>query len=237
MKIGICDDLPIVRKQIADGISRFATKRNISIEFIYFASGAEVLNSTKEIDILFLDIELGDLDGIFVMNKLIKMNTVWRIVFVSSHEEKVFDAFSLKTRGFIRKPATDKDIEHIMDALVQEYKKLKVFEFLIDNGNKKFVKADEIVYMSAESNYTKVITTKETFLVSGNIKSHEENMEKVDILRVHKSYLVNLAYIEKFGDEIKLLYMDIVIPVGRKFRVNSKEKYKEYIISMVRGDR
>lgn len=76
--------------------------------FYLFQSAEEVLYycenmKNKRIDILFLDIEMPGMDGICLKNKLVDSPLIWRILFTTYYREKVFDAFGLKTIGFLLK--------------------------------------------------------------------------------------------------------------------------------------
>lgn len=114
MLIGICDDKP-KEISIVEDICKKCLNGNSECSYIHFNSGREVLDYSKNkensrIDLLFLDIEMDEMDGIVVKNELMKNNMIWRIVFVTGVDQKEVDAFGLKVIGYIQKPATQERI-------------------------------------------------------------------------------------------------------------------------------
>ena len=103
MKIGICDDHKKERDIIFEYCERFFSKNEIEHTYVFFSKGEEILNYCNEqnerIDLLFLDIEMEGISGIEVKDKVVKVEQVWRIVFVSSHLESMRYSFGTKTIG------------------------------------------------------------------------------------------------------------------------------------------
>lgn len=237
MRIGICDDDKGVREKIESYCREYEKINGCSFQYSSYESGEEVLLQAKEgkedIDLLFLDIEMKGIDGIEVMKQIKNLSFVWRIVFVSSHEESVFDVFSIKTLGFVRKPFSYEDIAKWLQEAYKKYKEKVVVEFNM-NGEKKLVAAEDIIYLSGEKNYTTVVTTKERFIVYGNLKAWEEKMRKINIIRVHKSFLVSLMHIKGIKDSISLLNQTDLIPIGRKYKEQCKQLYTNYLFQAMK---
>ena len=109
MRIGICDDEKFARQEVRKLCELYFDENKIEHDYIEFESGEEVLDySVKQdnplIDLLFLDVEMEGVDGIRLKEQLLRQSMIERIVFVTSHKDKVFDAFGQKTIGFIPKP-------------------------------------------------------------------------------------------------------------------------------------
>jgi len=122
IRIGICDDDKMQREVMKQMCEKFFETAGIPFEAVTFTSGEEVASySQHHLLLLFLDIEMEGMDGIALMKYVEKMETVWRIVFVSGHEEAVFDTFGIKTLGFIRKPVVYVQLEKWLNVALQEY--------------------------------------------------------------------------------------------------------------------
>lgn len=116
--IGICDDMKEEAENIKNLCEEFFMKSEWNSSFILFSDGEEVLNYDGErIDLLFLDIEMKEKDGIEVLRELEHSKIVWKVVFVSRHQESVFDAFGIKTLGFEKKPVKYEKIEKWLKVL------------------------------------------------------------------------------------------------------------------------
>lgn len=89
--------------------------------------------------------------------------------------------------------------------------------FLSSDKNHYQVKLSEILYLEAYGNFVKIYTTERMILVSGSMKSMEEKLPLDQFVRVHKSYIVPLAKIEKLSGNT-LYISDKAIPVGRYYK-------------------
>ncbi|MBP3351164.1 MAG: response regulator [Lachnospiraceae bacterium] len=104
--IGICDDEELHRKHVKELCDKYFMEYTQEYKCVEFESGEEFLQFEEhKLHLLFLDIELGGMNGIEMLSHLEEDDNVWRVVFISSHEEMVFDTFGVKTLGFERKPA------------------------------------------------------------------------------------------------------------------------------------
>ncbi|MFQ9934434.1 MAG: LytR/AlgR family response regulator transcription factor [Lachnospiraceae bacterium] len=162
------------------------------------------------------------------MEKLIKENHVWKIVFVSKNTERIFDIFSIKTLGFVKKPINYESIEKWLNVINNELNKNDIVKYNTGSG-KGVISVNKIVYVQGERNCVLVITEDDMFMAMENLKSWEERLVKTDVVRVHKSYLVNMSYISEFGKEIKIQKRKEMIPIGRKYEKNVKQNYNQYI--------
>lgn len=234
IKIGICDDDRMQREVMKKMCDKFFETIGMEFEAVFFSSGEEVVSfSDENLLLLFLDIEMEGMDGISSMKHIEKMENIWRIVFVSGHEEAVFDTFGIKTLGFIRKPVEFHEFEKWLQIALKEFQANKTIIFETQEG-KKMVPLDQILFMEAQGNYVSVYKENENFLANGNLKKWENEFIDSSIIRVHKSYLVNLAYLEKMDPKILLTKSPIEIPVGRQYKKMAKQSYECYILSQVR---
>lgn len=235
MNIGICDDITKQREKVRRYCDEVAGKLGIDIEFSIFSSGEQVLRSSKRLDLLFLDIEMNGQDGVEVMKRLLISEKVWKIVFVSSHEERIYDTFSLKTLGFIKKPVSCSEVEKWLNVAYNELKPYEFIKFKTEYGT-KIINSEYILYMQGERNSVSVASMhiEDVFMASGNMKTWEEKLNQSGIIRVHKSYMVNMMYIEDIRDGIHLRNRKEIIPVGRKYEKLVKESYNRYIYDKIR---
>lgn len=228
MKIGICDESLYYIEQIYKCCYKYEKQYKINIEYFIYNSGEQVLNEGEKLDILFTEIEMKKIDGINLMEKLIKENHVWKIVFVSKNTERIFDIFSIKTLGFVKKPINYESIEKWLNVINNELNKNDIVKYNTGSG-KGVISVNKIVYVQGERNCVLVITEDDMFMAMENLKSWEERLVKTDVVRVHKSYLVNMSYISEFGKEIKIQKRKEMIPIGRKYEKNVKQNYNQYI--------
>lgn len=232
IRVAICDDEEIYRKSTevecrAYFLNKCKKKSFIdSIDISFFSSGEELMASDEVFNILFLDIEMYEVDGIKVKDYFEKSKKQTRIIFLTSHKERVIEAFGKNVIGFLVKPLKVADFERIMDKVILDIDG-KILE-IEDNGQTLFLPMKQIKYIEAQDKYTVVITEKENYLLRKTMKYWEENLSEQDFCRVNKSFLVNWEYFVKEKDEI-VLEKDKRIKISRKNKVDILQKYKEYL--------
>ncbi len=229
IRIGICDDEEIYRKHVRRLCESYFEEYPQHYECVEFSSGEEVLAYEGEMmHLLFLDVEMGGISGIEVLKKIEREDWVWRVVFISSHQEAVWNAFSIKTLEFARKPVKYEQVENWIHIAMRENKENIVYEF--DTMDGKLLKAiGDIYYLEAAKNYTVLYGKKEKWLINNNLKNWEKEMKDAPMLRIHRSYLVNMEHIKKLQTQKVELENDEEIPIGRQFSKEAKQIYCEYI--------
>jgi len=238
--IGICDDNEKDRISLHDLCKQHFAVNQMEYTITFFGSGEEVLEyckfaENKRIDLLFLDIEMSGIDGIEVKNRILKQDQVWRIVFVSGYKEKVFDSFGLKTLGFVIKPADSEEIGKWIQIVHTELEE-EIFVELKDSQNisGKFVRLEDIEYAKADGNYTDVYLhpaygdEEKHILLLMKLGDLEKKLSDYPVLRVHKSYLINLMNVTAVDKTIKMRDLEREIPIGRVYRDIVRREYVEY---------
>ncbi|WP_310602959.1 LytR/AlgR family response regulator transcription factor [Anaerosporobacter sp.] len=229
IRIGICDDVKSHRIQIEEQCNAIFKPQNIECEYKLFTSGEEVVEyEGEEIHLLFLDIEMEGINGIEVKKYLESKDTVWKIVFVSNHDEVVFDAFGIKTLGFSKKPVDKNKLELWLSTVMEENNEnLEIIFRVFERERRETL--ENIIYIKAEGHYVYVKTKEDYFLASERLKNWQKRLESTSIIRVHNSYMVNLLYISYIADNILLNYVHETIPVGRKYRNEIKIAYHDFV--------
>ena len=227
MKIAICDDRKIIREQLRDYCLKYVDEFDMDNNIIEFNSGEEVLMSDEVISLLFLDIKLPGINGIEVKEILLKKDNIEYIVFISGYVGNVWNAFSKKTLGFVKKPFFLKDIYNILCNYKKDIDNSISIDLPTANGIIP-VKTKNIVYINAQNIYTEVITEKEVYLVRESLNDWEDKLKKYNFIRVHKSYLINMIYIDKIDGYQLNLINGIKLKIGRTKLIILKNEYYNY---------
>lgn len=245
MRIGICDDEKYARQEVRKLCELYFSENKIEHNYIEFESGEDVLSYSIEqdsepIDLLFLDVEMKELDGIRLKEQLLRQRLIERIVFVTSHKDKVFDAFGQKTIGFIPKPPMYERIKKVLTVVREEMRENLEVVFDGYNGKQQSVRLEEIAYFKAAGSYTEIHsyasdgTGAECFVISKKIGEVERTMSAYSVLRVHKSFLINLANTVSIGEVVAVRNVEEKIPIGRKYKEQVRAAYAAYISDKVR---
>lgn len=204
MNIAICDD----EENIRIYIRKLIQKQETFCKITEFSSGKELLEfqdetNAEEIDILFLDISMGDEDGMTVAKQLRSQ--------MESNFEQVF-------------AQTIREYQYLMAK-----KREKPKEVLVRNGNRtRSVSADDIYYIESSNRKVTLYLRHEKIEYYDKISSLESEL-KPDFFRIHKGYLVNIKYVEQYDrTEVKMRNGDSLLISKYKYQ-DFVKRYLEYI--------
>ena len=216
--IAICDDVELWHQEIANSCKNFFDDKEVDLNFFSYYSGEEIVSERcREIDVLFLDIEMGKLSGLDAMRQIENIPNIKTVVFITSHPEVAGYAYGFKPVGFITKPI---DVYELQTKLGEIYFRMNpetIIEFS-DNSRTYLLRKSDIIYVEADSSYSDIHSNQGEIVVTHTLKKCEEVLQGQPFLRVHKSFVVNLDYIKNMtSTEIKL-HNDERIPIGRRYK-------------------
>lgn len=227
IRIAIVDDADVICESLEKFLANFSKNNAINIEFESFYSGKEIMNTLNEkyFDCIFLDIEIGCMNGIDVSRYLrenLKNNTT-EIIYISSHSQYAIDLFEFDPITFLLKPIEQ---EKLIRAFEKFLKRMKINEevFAFKNGRYIYrIPLKEIIYF--ESNDHKIIlhTIKRDYVFYDKMDRLVCLLEKQRFLSVHKSFLVNSKHIQKYEYENIIVDNGKMIPIAQSKRKNIRE--------------
>ena len=181
LRIGICDDSAEARQHMLQLCQKYYENNTDAFEYKMYKNAEEVLEycddeENPKIDILFLDIEMDGLSGIKLKERVLKLDKIWRIAFVSSHDEKMIDSFGIKTIDFIRKPAGYMDVKAVLEKVLIEKCENIGISYLSERGQNIVIYAEDIRYIEAQGKYSYIYTNGQNF-VGINISEIEKRLE------------------------------------------------------------
>lgn len=174
-------------------------------------SGLAAINLATELkpDVIFLDVQMRGINGLEVASVLRNVIPNTLIVFASSYDQYAIKAFEIGALDYLLKPfeqaRVHATVQRLLKYLPDDWqaaveridKTLKGKIILsklpvIENGNITLVPYDDIIYAYAESGGVEVVTADEKFKYEGNLTELQERLSNTNLMRVHKSYIVNL---------------------------------------------
>jgi DNA-binding LytR/AlgR family response regulator len=193
-----------------------------------FSSPAEGLAATQTLqpDLVFLDIEMPGMTGLDVLRQI--RDKVPVAVFITSHPEFALEGFQLSALDYILKPVTAERFAHTARRL-EEYWDMKQkaisYEVLFENEsltikeghNQVKLPQQDIIYLEAMQDYTKVVTEKKNYLTLTTLTGFLEKISNNNFLRVHRSYAVAIKKIKELHSD-KVVCGNSVIPIGKTYR-------------------
>lgn len=195
-------------------------------------NGKEALDFIRErdVDVIFLDINMPLLNGLEFLQVLNKKPSV---IITSAYSDYGFEAYQNDVIDYLLKPISYprflKSVQKVLELRRDFFLENAKLEMSID-GLPSQVPIPRINHIQAFGNYVKVFTqlSKSPILVAKTIKHFEMNLPGSLFVRIHKSYLVNIAEIKRLDQGQLTLDGNVVLPIGRKYAILIEKAMREY---------
>ena len=220
ISIAVCDDDSNIRSLIKNETVRILESCGEHSTVVDFPDACTCFRQLQSncIDLLFLDIEMPDMDGFALAKELQNSGQDISIIFVSSHENLVFDSYEYDALWFVRKSSLAADL----DRAVRKFLECSVYNqlYFVVRDNTSICKLyyKEILYFECNAHIISVRTTTRTYKITGSLKKLEEELEQDQFVRVHKSFLVNLRHIYAINSDTVTLSDRSSIPLSKERR-------------------
>ena len=199
MRILICDDDDLMIKQIRKYCQFFFDKIQVKCpELVCFSDGETLLSDEGEKDILFLDIEMPGMNGIYVGNELKTRNENIIIFIVTSYSEYLDEAMRFHVFRYLSKPLDKQRFFRNMKDAVDLYNSMTVKIPIETKQGVHTLPASSIVAVEAQGRKITVHTVKGDFESIHTIKYWENLLPKNHFFQTHRSFIINFEYVTDF---------------------------------------
>ena len=201
----ICDDDSKCGNVIVEYLFKYCEEKNITCFYDLFDDGQKAMESATSYNIAFLDIEIGDVSGLEIAKKLKENNKNIIIFFITEYEKYIDDAMDLFALRFIKKPLDYQRFYTGLDKAVELINDKTIELFLKDDNIVRKIKVKDIIYIETDGRKVKIVTVTGNFYSPNLIDYWEKELTHISFYRVHKSYILNLDYIDQYKrNEVKL---------------------------------
>lgn len=234
IKVAICDDEVSVLNELCVLIDKYQKERNKEITYAAFHSPLDLLTEIEkgmQLDVLFLDVLMPGENGIDVAKEIRERDTNVRIIFLTSSSEYAVQSYMVNAFFYQVKPIWEESFFRLMDLAVSECEKTEQFSIVIKckNGITR-IKLDKLKYCEVMGRTLLFhMEDGQIYERNGKLEELQELLLPYDsFLRPHRSYLINMEYIQNIN--CKTIIMndaeEIPIPHGKYSEI--KDKYLEY---------
>lgn len=227
LKIAICDDEKIICRDIKSRID--SMPRSYHYDICIFNDGNQLLRSRDYFDIIFLDIDINDTNGIDIAHELRSRNIGSYIVFLTSHTEYMQEAFKVNAFRYLCKPVSSKDFE---EAIHSAEKQILGNESIMVRSNGDVVKIlkNDIVCIEAFGDGTFVYTETKTIETRCSLKHWSDLLDQNDFFQTHKSFLVSLRHVQTLKSfEVFMSCKKDPVPVSHRKMKQFKDELMRYM--------
>ena len=234
IKIAFCDDDMEVLHQMNELLDRYRVERNEDITYAAFQSPFELLTEIEKgirPDILFLDVVMPGQNGMDVAKEIRQYDTNMKIIFLTSSPEFAVESYSVGAYFYQLKPIWEESFFRLMDAVLAECEKKKKNSLILRSK-------DGITRIDLQQlEYCEVLGRKLLFhLENGAVLESAGSLDDLagqlmqysNFFRPHRSFLVNMEYIQNISSRSIKMVNDEEIPIPHGKCSEIKNTYMEY---------
>lgn len=229
MRVIICDDDKLFLQQFSHALEQAFYDRRQAAEIVCVESAAKLfLALGRQIaDVIFLDIEMPGEDGFAAASRLSKLDDKPLLVFTTSIETLVFEAFVHEPIWYLLKSNMNQ-LPTVIDKIISKLERTKKhLEITVSNSQRRVLLSD-ILYLESKDHYIILHTQKEIYRFRGKLNDLEKQVDGRLFTRCHASYLVNFQHVKAFGRDKMLLSDNAYIPISRNKLEKAQEAFMNY---------
>ena len=227
-RIAICDDKQEDREYVQQLTARWAQQRGNQVEMTEFCSAEQFLFSCPQpdFDLLLLDIEMGEMDGVSLAKQVRRTNELMQIVFITGYSDYITEGYEVAALHYLMKPVKEEKLFAVLDRVMERLHKNTKVLTLETSEEMVRVPLYQVSALEVQRNYV-TVHARQDYTVK---KSLSELMEQLDerFFRVGRSAVVNL------NDISRVTRSDIYLTDGRSIPLprGAYDKLNRAIIHM-----
>lgn len=219
--IYICEDIREHSEKMLEICSQLGEE--YSLDITVFQSARELLQCLYQLlqenevfpDLILLDIELPEMDGITLGKQIREMNADVFLVFITSYIEYAVKGYEANAFRYLLKPLSQEVMRNLLMDIQKEYSKKKKIPVKTMQGE-ILLPLQELVYISAEDKCTVLYTKSQHYISDYSLKKYEEQLREYGFFRIHRKYLVNLYHHKEMQVGKIILSPGYSLPITRK---------------------
>lgn len=226
----ICEDEPLAQKQM---ISYVESHNQLEVKKI-FSNGLDALRylENNEIDLVFFDIQMPQLNGLDLAKMARKMDLKFKLIFTTAYSEYAVDSYKVNADDYLMKPFSKKDFEISANKVIEKLTSVDTdkqevewdndFIFVKSNYQVRKICFKDVLYFEGLKDYIQIFLKgeKHPVLILTSFKKVMERLPQNTFMRIHRSYIVNLTAVEKV-EKNRIIFNNVYIPISEA----NKEKF------------
>lgn len=236
MRIAVCDDEKVQRELLKKYLAEWEESRKNPLEIRTFSSGEEFLfawEDDKKYDLIILDIEMGQLNGMELADKIRKQNEELPILFVTGYDRYMAQGYEVAALHYLLKPLNKEKFFDVLDKLKKKGKPEEKLLFQTTDGVVSLPES-KIWYLEARAHQCILYTKEEEYILKTSMGETVKQMENSrEFVQCHRSYLVNVRYISS------IVKPELILDDGRRLPVSrsAEKRVNQAFIEFYKGGR
>jgi len=237
IKVAICDDEISVLKELRELFYQYRTERNLDMQCVAFNSPLELMAELEKgisYDVIFLDIIMPGQNGINTAKEIRELDNNVKLIFLTSSDEFAVESYTVGAYFYQMKPIVKDSFYKLMDSVVEQCKKEAENSLVLrcKNGITR-LDLDKLEYCEV------IGRTLLFYMENGSVLERVGSMDEIwgqlmqyeNFLRPHRSYIVNMEYIQTISCKTIRMQNEEEIPIPHGKYTELKTKYLDYAFS------
>ncbi|MBP6873239.1 MAG: response regulator transcription factor [Clostridiaceae bacterium] len=233
MRLAVCDDSIAERTLIVSVIEDFFSKLDTTC--LPFSSGEELVEyiskTNDSIDAIFLDIEMGQMDGMTAAHEVRKALPNVPIIFITSHKELAPDGYEVQAFRFVCKPIDRNKLISALSSL-KTHLLSKVSIVVRHNGEDVIIPLDSILWIESDNNDVRIICENKTITTRMRLRDAWNELSDISTGRFaysHRCTIVNLSHVKSLSSSQVKLDNGASLMLSRGCEKDLKNQLFEYV--------
>ena len=229
IKIAIVEDEAMYAKQLEEFLHQYEAENHEAFDITIYSDGDQIVNKYKsQFDIILMDVEMKFMDGMSAAEEIRKMDSEVVIIFITNFIQHAPEGFEVQAFRYLLKADLSAKLDSYFDSAVQEVLRRKQLVTISINSEIIDVPVNDILYLESHRRIIVMHLLDEkrpAYQFYGNITELSEKIEPLGFLRIQKSYLVNMHYVEIFQYNKVQLRGGLCLAPSEKNYSELKQKY------------
>jgi len=239
--ITICDDEQIIRDHLTGLVQEWTSARTLLAQISHYDSAEAFLfayEDDKNIDILLLDIQMKEMDGMELARKVrsgmrgkprAKGNQAVQIIFITGYLDYIAEGYDVNAVHYLLKPVDKNKLFSALDKAVENRQTPAATITIESGGEIHLLPLASIIYIEAINHDLEIHTASGTIRTKMPLYKIEESL--ASFIKTHRSFLVNPAYIRKITRTDVFLDGGQTLPLSRRMYADVNRAMMRFVVS------
>ena len=233
MRIGICEDEAVFLEFEEKRIREFFTKQGEQTEIETFADGILLLEQVrlgKRYDLLLLDLQMQQSDGMEVAAEIRKYNRTVPIIFVTGVENRAVEGYHVDALDYVVKSELDTRLEAALSRYLSKHKESTI-AFDTAEGETVVLAFSDILWVESEKRGVKIVTAAESYYSAQPIGKVAAHLPEGQFMEIYKAIFAQLRAIKRMGNDSVEMANGVTLPLSRRKR----KQVMSGVLELVKG--
>lgn len=209
IKVAIVEDEQEQRESMTKYLQDYSVEEHVALETTCFNNGLDILDDKEKYDVIFMDIQMPQMDGLTVAKKLREKDSTFILFFITRLGNLAIKGYDAQALDFLVKPLGYSEFKIKFQRAIKVLQKRKnTFTVIADKyGNIHRLMFDDICYVEVKGHAVTLHCSKEDIEVYGTLKDISSKLDKNVFYQINRYYLVNLLYVTKVDIKESLVYI------------------------------